>query len=141
MKHFDSLLCISIWKFIILKPYLSSLLFLVPDEKTGGSVWSSYVRTLNTCLKSKVRISFYVISSFCMMLNMWFWFTNAWVFLCSLLFVCYHMVSDVITFYAAGWKKTKEHKDQEKNVLDLILKLINMAWITNALKVRNLHFN
>ena len=80
MKHFDSLLCISIWKFIILKPYLSSLLSLVPDEKTGRSVWSSYVRTLNTCLKSKVRISFYVISSFCMMLNMWFWFTNAWVF-------------------------------------------------------------
>ena len=142
MKHFDSLLFISIWKFIILKPYLSSLLSLVPDEKTGRSVWSSYVRTLNTCLKSKVRISFYVISSFCMMLNMWFWFTNAWVFfLCSLLFVCYHMVSDVITFSAASWKKTKEHKDQENNVLDLILKLTNMAWITNALKVRNLHFN
>ena len=80
MKHFDSLLCISIWKFIILKPYLSSLLFLVPDEKTGRSAWSSYVRTLKTFLKSKVRISFYVISSFCMMLNMWFWFTNAWVF-------------------------------------------------------------
>ena len=79
MKHFDSSLCISIWKFIILKPYLSSLLFLVPDEKTGRSVWSSYVRTLNTCLKSKVRISFYVISSFCMLLNMWF-VTNAWVF-------------------------------------------------------------
>ena len=51
------------------------------------------------------------------------------------------MVGDVITFSAAGWKKTKERKDQEKNVLDLILKLTNMAWITNALKVRNLHFN
>ena len=51
------------------------------------------------------------------------------------------MVSDVITFSAAGWKKTKEYKDQEKNVLDLILKLTNMAWMTNALKVRNLHFN
>ena len=48
-------------------------------------------------------------------------------FLCSLLFVCYHMVSDVITFSAAGWKKTKEYKDQEKNVLDLILKLTNMS--------------
>ena len=87
MKHFDSLLCISIWKFIILKPYLSSLLFLVPDEKTGGSVWSSYVRTLNTCLKSKVRISFYVISSFCMLLNMWF-VTNAWVFFFMQSFIC-----------------------------------------------------
>ena len=140
MKHFDSLLCISIWKFIILKPYLSSLLFLVPDEKTGGSIWSSYIRTLNTCLKSKVRISFYVISSFCMMLNMWFWFTNAWVFLCSLLFVCYHMVSDVITFSAAGWKKTKERKDQEKKVLDLILKLTNMAWITNCIISKKLAF-
>ena len=48
-------------------------------------------------------------------------------FLCSLLFVCYHMVGDVITFSATGWKKTKERKDQEKNVLDLILKLTNMA--------------
>ena len=75
------------------------------------------------------------------MLNMWFWFTNAWVFFYAVLFVWYHMVSDVITFSAAGWKKTKEHKDQENNVLDLILKLTNMAWITNALKVRNLHFN
>ena len=140
MKHFDSLLCISIWKFIILKPYLSSLLVLVPDEKTGRSAWSSYVRALNTCLKSKVRISFYVISSFCMMLNMWF-VTNAWVFfLCSLLFVCYHMVGDVITFFAACWKKTKEHKDQENNVLDLILKLTNMAWITNGIKSKKLAF-
>ena len=140
MKHFDSSLCISIWKFIILKPYLSSLLVLVPDEKTGRSAWSSYVRTLNTCLKSKVRISFYVISSFCMLLNMWF-VTNAWVFfLCSLLFVCYHMVGDVITFSATGWKKTKERKDQEKNVLDLILKLTNMAWITNCIKNKKLAF-
>ena len=77
--------CISIWKFIVLKPYLSSLLFLVPDNKTGKSVWSSYVRTLNTCLKSKVRISF-VISSmwlckifFCIMLNKCS-VPNAWVF-------------------------------------------------------------
>ena len=140
MKHFDSLLCISIWKFIILKPYLSSLLILVPDEKTGRSAWSPYVRALNTCLKSKVRISLYVISSFCMMLNMWF-VTNTWVFfLCSLLFVCYHMVGDVITFSAAGWKKTKEHKDQENNVLDLILKLTNMAWITNGIKSKKLAF-
>ena len=48
--------------------------------------------------------------------------------LCNSLFVCHHMVSNVfILFSAAGWKKTKEHKDQEKNVLDLILKLTNMA--------------
>ena len=45
-----------------------------------------------------------------------------------------------ITFSAAGWKKTKEHKDQEKNVLDLILNLTNMAWITNCIKSRKLVF-
>ncbi|CAH3167330.1 unnamed protein product, partial [Pocillopora meandrina] len=30
-------------------------------------------------------------------------------------------------FEVKGWKKTRGHKDQEKNVLDLILKLTNMA--------------
>ena len=51
------------------------------------------------------------------------------------------MVSNVfILFSAAGWKKTKEHKDQEKNVLDLILKLTNMAWITNGIKSKKLTF-
>ena len=50
------------------------------------------------------------------------------------------MVGDVITFSAAGWKKTKERKDQEKNVLDLILKLTNMAWITNDIKSKKLAF-
>ncbi|XP_066029849.1 EH domain-binding protein 1-like [Pocillopora verrucosa] len=30
-------------------------------------------------------------------------------------------------FEVKGWKKTEEHKDQEKNVLDLILNLTNMA--------------
>ena len=50
------------------------------------------------------------------------------------------MVGDVITFSAAGWKKTKEHKDQENNVLDLILKLTNMAWITNGIKSKKLAF-
>ena len=45
-----------------------------------------------------------------------------------------------ITFPAAGWKKTREHKDQEKNVLDLILNLTNMAWITNCIKSRKLVF-
>ena len=45
------------------------------------------------------------------------------------------MVSDVITFSAAGWKN-----DQEKNVLDLILKLTNMAWITNGIKSKKLAF-
>ena len=39
-----------------------------------------------------------------------------------------------ITFSTAGWKKTREHKDQEKNVLDLIPNLTNMAWITNCIK-------
>ena len=42
------------------------------------------------------------------------------------------------SFSAAGWKKTEEHKDQEKNVLDLILKLTNMAWITNGINSKNL---
>ena len=50
------------------------------------------------------------------------------------------MVGDVITFSATGWKKTKERKDQEKNVLDLILKLTNMAWITNCIKNKKLAF-
>ena len=45
-----------------------------------------------------------------------------------------------ITYPAAGWKKTREHKDQEKNVLDLILNLTNMAWITNCIKSRKLVF-
>ena len=45
-----------------------------------------------------------------------------------------------ITFPAAGWKKTKEHKDREKNVLDLILNLTNMAWITNGIKSKKLLF-
>ena len=47
--------------------------------------------------------------------------------------------------FSAGWKKTKEHRAQVKNVLDLILKLANMAWMANFIKSKkpaiNLNLN
>ena len=95
-------------------------------EVRGGNQFLSYF------------LSVIVLIFSCVMLNKWF-VTHVWVFLCNLLFFlpsygewCF------ITFSAAGWKKTEEHKDQEKNVLDLILKLTNMAWITNGINSKNL---
>ena len=61
-------------------------------------------------------------------------------FMQSFIFLPSHGEWCFITFSAAGWKKTEEHKDQEKNVLDLILNLTNMAWITNGIKSKNLAF-
>lgn len=56
----------STWKFTIFNfPYFSSFLHLVPNKKTRRSVWSSYVRTWNAWLKSKVRLSFFKLFPVC----------------------------------------------------------------------------
>ena len=81
-----------------------------------------------------------MLNFFCMMLNKCS-VTNAWVFFMqSFIFLLSYGEWCFITFSAAGWKKTKEHKDREKNVLDLILNLTDMAWITNCIKSRKLVF-
>ena len=115
----------STWKFTTFNfPYFSFFLHLVPNKKTRRSIWSSYVRTWNAWLKSKVRLQMRSFAIFDLSSIMW------WVMFFT---------------FSAGSKKTKEHRARMKNVLDLILKLANMAWMANFIKSKkravNLNLN
>ena len=63
---FDDSHCIFYLKvYYIQFSFFSSFLHLVPNKKTRRSVWSSYVRTWNAWLKSKVRLIFFKLFPVC----------------------------------------------------------------------------